>query len=377
MPISGRTEAVSAMTHTDESRRGLWILAILATALGVLSFLCVHWDIDRRSVALFYFGADQWKYGDAQPWRFLYQYGTIPGLLLMLASLGALFIPRLRDYRRYALLVLMTGIIGAGILVNGVLKPYWGRPRPREVIEFGGISHYRPFYSPGIPGKGKSFTCGHCTMGYVFISLLFLRRRFFRLAIIGGGFGFVYGTLLGIARIVQGAHFPTDVLWSLGIIALLATTLYYFVLKIPQSQTDDIPFLFKRPRTSGIIAGVLAILMVTGFLLHRPFYETYTFSSPVPAETTTFSVAANVEFKNIEQRFTAVDRLQIIIRGRGFGWLKVKHGVEFHRRQVNDTLIVDTHIDAQGIFTELEHEIEIILPVSMKDVLHVEFSNES
>ena len=60
-------------------------------------------------------------------------------------------------------------------------------------------------------------------MGYVLvagISLVAPRRRGLAL-----GGALLYGTLVGLARIVTGAHFVSDVLWSGGLICLTVATL--------------------------------------------------------------------------------------------------------------------------------------------------------
>ena len=44
-----------------------------------------------------------------------------------------------------------------------------------------------------------------------------------------------YGMLSGVARVMQGGHFPTDVLWSGILILMIVATLYFLVLRIPES----------------------------------------------------------------------------------------------------------------------------------------------
>jgi lipid A 4'-phosphatase len=45
---------------------------------------------------------------------------------------------------RYAAVALMTFILGPGLLVNGFLKDYWGRPRPVSTDLFGGTLPFVP-----------------------------------------------------------------------------------------------------------------------------------------------------------------------------------------------------------------------------------------
>ncbi|QLQ19882.1 MAG: phosphatase PAP2 family protein [Exiguobacterium profundum] len=40
--------------------------------------------------------------------------------------------------------VLAVYALGTGVLVHGLLKAYWGRARPAQVTEFGGIAAFTP-----------------------------------------------------------------------------------------------------------------------------------------------------------------------------------------------------------------------------------------
>jgi hypothetical protein len=40
--------------------------------------------------------------------------------------------------RMYGLFILLSVILGPGLLVNLVFKDHWGRPRPRQVVALGG-----------------------------------------------------------------------------------------------------------------------------------------------------------------------------------------------------------------------------------------------
>lgn len=226
--------------HTFTNKGWLW-LALTLGCLLVLSWVIVHWDLDRSIAGRFYSQQNGWFLGKRQPWQWLYDFGPIPGIVLALGALLAwvfcLMRPKRRHLHRYFLVIVLTAVIGPGILINGVLKPYWGRPRPRQVQEFGGQWPYRHFYQPGIPGRGHSFTCGHCSMGFLFFSLVAFRRKNVWVAAAGGLTGAVLGGLLAVARMVQGAHFLSDVLWSLGIVLMVIIVLYFIVLQVPKKGT--------------------------------------------------------------------------------------------------------------------------------------------
>jgi membrane-associated phospholipid phosphatase len=62
---------------------------------------------------------------------------------------------------RSALFLVSTLLLIPGLLVNGLLKENWGRPRPGEVVEFRGPDPFYPWWKPGGPcDKNCSFVSG-------------------------------------------------------------------------------------------------------------------------------------------------------------------------------------------------------------------------
>jgi lipid A 4'-phosphatase len=153
----------------------------------------------------------------------LYRFGPWPALLLFfvatIAFVGSFFISYLKKYRRPALCLFLTMALGSGLIVHAVLKDHWGRPRPKQVIEFGGNQPFRPFYEPNLFDKtepAKSFPCGHCSTGFYFFSLALILRRIgeYRLAKITFFTTLFWGGLIGLTRMVQGGHFFSDVVMA-------------------------------------------------------------------------------------------------------------------------------------------------------------------
>lgn len=150
--------------------------------------------------------------------QFFYLWGEIPALTLAFVSLlvvaAGFFVKKARTWRKEALYLLLTFIVGSGIITNVLLKEYWGRPRPKQVTEFGGTQEFRPFYSPNFYATepAKSFPCGHCTTGFYFFSLVFLGRRLEKkwLTLLGWVLAIGLGAALSASRIFQGGHFLTD-----------------------------------------------------------------------------------------------------------------------------------------------------------------------
>ena len=163
--------------------------------------------------------------------EFFYKYGEIPanivGGIATLILILSYFIPSLKKYRTPCLILVLTWIIAAGIIVNGIFKEFWGRPRPRQIVEFGGDAPFFPFYKPNFGESYKSFPCGHCTMGFYFLTFAVIGYRYHSKFLLYGGLlvGLLFGLALSYIRIVQGGHFLTDTLGAAVIVWLTALTM--------------------------------------------------------------------------------------------------------------------------------------------------------
>ena len=129
------------------------------------------------------------------------------------------FLQKFKPWRAIALVLSLNLIIGCGVITHTLLKEFWGRPRPRQVEEFGGKQQFRPYYSPALKSlsePSKSFPSGHSTTGFYFFCIYFLGKRYQKkwVARLGLATGAGLGILLSITRIVQGGHFLSDVLFG-------------------------------------------------------------------------------------------------------------------------------------------------------------------
>lgn len=150
---------------------------------------------------------------------FVYWYGTIPGFVLaggaIIVFIASFYKPAWKKWQKASLTIILTLIIGAGLFVHAILKDHWGRPRPKQVVQFGGKNSFRPYYTPNFDKQHevmKSFSCGHCSMGFLFFSLALAGRRQQNKKVyyIGMFLAFFLGGLLSITRIAQGGHFLSD-----------------------------------------------------------------------------------------------------------------------------------------------------------------------
>lgn len=171
-------------------------------------------------------------------WDWLFIYGLWPAWLIVgLALVGFTlsFFTSFLSWRKPCLFLLLTFALGVGLIIHAGLKDHWGRPRPRQVTEFGGQQAFRPYYQPNLenqPEPSKSFACGHASMGFYFFAVALLGNVYHsrHLYWLGMGLAWGLGSLLSLARIAQGGHFLSDTIASALIMWLTAWGLAYFLL---------------------------------------------------------------------------------------------------------------------------------------------------
>lgn len=206
------------------------VVWIPAAVLAVGTILFWTTDLDAMLLRPFFSGnvaaatlEGRWPQMHAQPWQTLYDWGELPGLILgvggLIAWIVSFFWRQIERWRDPGLFFFLFLLVGPGIIVNIVCKPCWKRPRPKATATFGGPREYVPVWGIGAEPTDASFPSGHSAIGFYLMApafVLFRRRRklaaaFFLLGIAGG-------LVMGLARMAVGCHFPSDVLWSGGIV---------------------------------------------------------------------------------------------------------------------------------------------------------------
>ncbi|MDD2897408.1 MAG: phosphatase PAP2 family protein [Desulfuromonadaceae bacterium] len=207
--------------------------AIPLTILLLATFIIAVTGADLIVSAPFFIDG-KWPIGDQQPWHLLYVLDRGPSIALGASGLVAAIIgylsPLRRSWIRPGLFLVILLILGPGLIVNTVFKDYWGRPRPREIVQFGGTKEFLHPWQKGIAHKGRSFPSGHASAAFYLSAPFFIYRRkkpeIARAWLIGG---LCFGFLMSAARITQGGHFLSDNLWAWGMVHLIAVALYYLL----------------------------------------------------------------------------------------------------------------------------------------------------
>ncbi|HKS57621.1 MAG TPA: phosphatase PAP2 family protein [Steroidobacteraceae bacterium] len=142
----------------------------------------------------------------------------------------------------YVFLVL---IVGAGLIVNVVLKDNFGRARPRDIAEFGGAQVYTPpFVASHACAKNCSFSSGEAAGGFFAIAVAWALGR--RRALVAAGVG--VGAFVSFCRVASGAHFFSDTVVSFFVMLLVADIFYYYLLSAEREKVAE--------RAAGIVADV-------------------------------------------------------------------------------------------------------------------------
>jgi len=211
--------------------------AFVVTFISLVTLVFWVTNLDIRIARYFYHPEldNPWVVGSYPFWQFFYNLIPVLSAVILLGTLLIIAVTTIfkrgLSLRLPAIYILCCLLLGPGLIVNTLFKDNWGRERPRDVIELRGREVYTPpLQYNGNNGDGRSFPSGHSSVGFFLISFYFLWKRhnqtlanvaLFSTVLIGG--------CTGIARMAEGGHFFSDVLWSAFITISISYLLYLWL----------------------------------------------------------------------------------------------------------------------------------------------------
>ncbi len=313
------------------------------------------WPLDVSLAGLFYAPAQPlraWPGEYAWYWQLLYRGVPAAVMLLMAAVLGLLawtaYAPTPRNLRQAlaAKVLLLTLMVGPGLLVNGIFKEHWGRPRPRQVLELGGTQAYVPPLQEG--SGGKSFPCGHCSVGFSLLTLALVHPG---QRLLWTGLALGTGSLIGVSRMAAGAHFASDVVWSAYLSLTAGVLVLLWLPKSAQARPSRRWLWFYGLGAGG---SMLAAVLATPFHqdIHR---EDSRGKRPL--------LRLEAEFGDIIVQVRAQPTLTLQVNARGFGG-------PFNAVALTPTP-TGYQLTRHGWFTELNGQWLVLLPPELAQRLEL------
>ena len=142
---------------------------------------------------------------------------------------------------RSALFLIVTLVLGPGLLVNAILKDHWSRPRPGMVTGLGGDMDFKPWWDArGACEANCSFVSGETSSAVWLSAPALLLPAPWRYAALGGVA--VYAVAIAFMRVLLGGHFLSDVIFAAIFTGLVIWTVHGLLLRwriSPSERTID------------------------------------------------------------------------------------------------------------------------------------------
>jgi lipid A 4'-phosphatase len=208
--------------------------ALIAGA--ALAFVCLLPGVDVAVSRLFYTLGSGFAWDHAGLMEFVRR--AVPTIILgsllfcvLLWVAGAVLHEWIWNISTRAIVYLLASVaIGPGLIVETLLKPHWGRARPKDVTLFGGSSAYEPpFVISDECARNCSFVSGHAAIAFWLTAYAFLLPSAWRKTALRAAL--VFGFAVGVVRIAQGAHFASDVVSAGLIVVAINVVLARFIVK--------------------------------------------------------------------------------------------------------------------------------------------------
>ena len=218
-------------------RAGFWSLVLLTFSVFLLLIFRSTDQMDVRFSELFFTQEDcetvlegarcgRFLTKDDPFWQSVREAGhNLPLILMAATSLHLIWLLMFKRNKRPEqlyppLIALVVGLAGPLLLVNLVLKEYWGRPRPYQTSYFAGEHPYVP---PGDISSycesNCSFVSGEAAAAFWMLALIFYLRG--RMRIWFAVLIFPLASFISVLRISFGRHYISDVVMAAMLIIFL------------------------------------------------------------------------------------------------------------------------------------------------------------
>jgi lipid A 4'-phosphatase len=188
--------------------------------------------------------------------------GTVLVAPAVAAVLVKLVLPRRKMFisGRAAVFLIATLALAPGLMVNVLLKDHWGRPRPIDVVQFGGTQHFTAWWDPrGECPANCSFVSGDVAGAFWTIAPAALAPPQWRALAYGAALAL--GTGMAAIRVMAGAHFVSDTVFAGVFTFLIIWLVHGLIYRWPRTRLSDeaVEHAIERLATPGhdFIAGLL------------------------------------------------------------------------------------------------------------------------
>lgn len=193
------------------TRKDVWIIAILWVVFSTLFLTIPSIDI---IISQWFFDASTGTFLlKASPFiQQLNDFGHSFIFFLAYWPLAAILL-KWRDFHLYqAILYAIFYTFSVYILIEFGVKEFWLRPRPEQIILFGGHENFLPIFHSLPQGDFHSFVSGHASVwfGLVAIGYTLYPTRKIAWAIIS----ILSGLTMGVLRICIGKHYLSDIIFA-------------------------------------------------------------------------------------------------------------------------------------------------------------------
>ena len=198
-----------------------------AATLVVLAFFILFPEVDQAAAAYFHTGGTGFLLRDGALHRFVDEWirPHLKDLVILILALACVSLAsggRILGWPPRAIaFVMLSYTIGPGLLVNGLLKTFIGRARPKHIMEFGGDKLFSAAFAQADQcASNCSFVSGDVAFAAATLTLaLLLSKTRRRVAVL---LSLILTAVTGYYRMAVGAHFLSDVVLA-GLFCVLIT----------------------------------------------------------------------------------------------------------------------------------------------------------